>query len=151
MMLKCLLTQTCLLLAQASISHYLAQMWSHGAQKRIGCALHMHARWCRRAVRVTGGGDTCCCCRGWVQTVSDLFPRMVRLKQNRRTSLASWEYINRSLTHVSKNLERGRAVSFIGIHKSDFQAFSNVFPLSYLLYSKQESEVHFFKGKVWPN
>ncbi len=32
----------------------------------------------------------------------------------------SWEYINRSQKHKCKNWERGRAVSFLGIHKSNF-------------------------------
>jgi hypothetical protein len=31
----------------------------------------------------------------------------------------SWEYISRSQTHECGNLERGPAVSFLGIHHSD--------------------------------
>jgi hypothetical protein len=30
-----------------------------------------------------------------------------------------WEYLNRSQIHESGNWEQGRAVSFLGIHKSD--------------------------------
>ncbi len=33
----------------------------------------------------------------------------------------SWEYTNRSKIHECRNWERGRTVSFLGIHKSDFQ------------------------------
>ena len=33
----------------------------------------------------------------------------------------SWEYINRSQTHDGRNWGRGRAVSFLGIHKTDFR------------------------------
>jgi hypothetical protein len=32
-----------------------------------------------------------------------------------------WEYINRFQIHECRNWERGRAVSFPGIHKSDFR------------------------------
>ncbi len=35
--------------------------------------------------------------------------------------LPIWKYINRSQKHECRNWERGRAVLFLGIHKSDFR------------------------------
>jgi hypothetical protein len=43
--------------------------------------------------------------------------------QDRSAYLAvdrSWEYINRAKINKCRNWEQGRAVSFLGIHKSDF-------------------------------
>jgi hypothetical protein len=33
----------------------------------------------------------------------------------------SWEYINRSQAHECRNWDKGRAISFLGIHKWDFR------------------------------
>jgi hypothetical protein len=41
----------------------------------------------------------------------------IYMQQNRWTRL--WEYINRSQIHECGSWEQGRAVSFLGIHKSD--------------------------------
>ncbi len=43
----------------------------------------------------------------------------ILLQPNRQTN--PWEYINHSQIHECRNWEGGRAVSFLGIHKSDFR------------------------------
>ncbi len=56
-------------------------------------------------------------------SLSDLYiPRIglpSLLQPNRQTDPG--KYINRSQIHEGRNWERGRTVSFLGIHKSDFQ------------------------------
>ncbi len=80
-------------------------------------------------------------------SVSDLYiPRislLFLLQPNRHDHDQSWEYINRSQIQECRNWEWGRAVSFLGIHKSDFR-YNVWITIKPLLFAKDVLVTHPF-------